>query len=197
MEAGVAGCVASLRPGPASARQVLRGLMVISRDLEEKAKADADVAASLAVIVSARQLVQRAYLREDAGRAGEVKSAAPRRRCCLSSLEETLICKHIDANLSEKLSLDRLSAIVRRGERGFVRAFRATFQCTPKEYVTLRRVENAKMLLRETDIPLSELALDCGYADQAHLTRTFHAMTGETPARWRRVSRVVASLGDN
>jgi AraC family transcriptional regulator len=45
----------------------------------------------------------------------------------------------------------------------------------------------AKSLMLSTSMPLSEIALNCGMADQAHFTRIFRQSTGDTPARWRAV----------
>jgi AraC family transcriptional regulator len=43
----------------------------------------------------------------------------------------------------------------------------------------------------QTDAPLSHIALQCGFVDQAHLCRQFRKVTGETPAAWRRARRAI------
>ena len=68
----------------------------------------------------------------------------------------------------------------------FSRAFRTSFGCSPLEYVTRRRMERAQGLMLSTDIPLSQIALDCGFADQAHFSRLFRRVVGESPRVWRR-----------
>ena len=57
--------------------------------------------------------------------------------------------------------------------------------CTFGELVRRARVRHAADLLRHGDRPLADVALECGFADQPHLTRTFRRMTGTTPARFR------------
>jgi AraC-like DNA-binding protein len=52
--------------------------------------------------------------------------------------------------------------------------------------VIRRRVERAQGLMLSTDAPLSAIALDCGLADQAHLSRLFRRIVGESPRAWRR-----------
>jgi hypothetical protein len=47
----------------------------------------------------------------------------------------------------------------------------------------------AQKVLDQTDIPLSDIALGCGFADQAHLRKQFRVVTGETPAAWRRAKK--------
>jgi len=47
----------------------------------------------------------------------------------------------------------------------------------------------AQGLMLRTNAPLSEIALRCGMSDQAHFTRTFRRVVGETPCLWRRTRR--------
>jgi AraC-like DNA-binding protein len=47
-------------------------------------------------------------------------------------------------------------------------------------------VEHAQRLMLATDAPLSQIALDCGLADQAHFSRLFRRFVGESPRSWRR-----------
>jgi AraC family transcriptional regulator len=57
----------------------------------------------------------------------------------------------------------------------------------PYAHVMRRRVEYAQEIMRRTHRPLSQIALDCGFADQAHLTRLFRRIAGVSPAVWRRL----------
>lgn len=70
-----------------------------------------------------------------------------------------------------------------------VRSFRDHFGCTIGEYVRRRRVSRATHLLLSTDLPLTRVALDCGFADQAHLTRVLRRVIGDTPLALRRRAR--------
>ncbi len=65
------------------------------------------------------------------------------------------------------------------------RTFTRFHGCTMGEYVRRLRVERAAAELRTTDRPLSAIALDAGFADQAHFSRVFKRIMGETPARFR------------
>jgi len=55
--------------------------------------------------------------------------------------------------------------------------------------VLRRRIELAQGLMLTTRDPLSSIALRCGMCDQAHFTRSFHRIVGETPWSWRRARR--------
>ena len=69
------------------------------------------------------------------------------------------------------------------------RAFQRHFGRTPMDMLRELRVEWAVHLLVHTELPLSRIALDCGFSDQSHLTRAFGARTGSTPGTFRRRCR--------
>ncbi|WP_304988003.1 helix-turn-helix transcriptional regulator [Corallococcus sp. CA054B] len=68
------------------------------------------------------------------------------------------------------------------------RAFRQAYRCSPAEYLRRSRLERAGRALRETERPLSDIALDAGYCDQSHLTREFRRRLHLTPAEYRRLA---------
>ncbi|MDI3566837.1 helix-turn-helix transcriptional regulator [Bradyrhizobium sp. Arg816] len=57
---------------------------------------------------------------------------------------------------------------------------------SPHKWLLKRRVDQAKSLLRDRTLPLSDVALSCGFNDQSHFTRFFAKLTGVTPGAWRR-----------
>ncbi len=74
------------------------------------------------------------------------------------------------------------------------RGFREAFGVTPVRYRAEARVRQAWRRLGEAR-SLAELALDAGFADQAHMTRGILAMTGRTPGDWRRSNRFKMEAG--
>ena len=56
----------------------------------------------------------------------------------------------------------------------------------PHRWLLRQRVRRAGEMLERTDESISVIAASCGFADQSHLTRVFHAMVGSSPAAWRR-----------
>ncbi|MCC8963870.1 helix-turn-helix transcriptional regulator [Bradyrhizobium sp. Pear76] len=68
----------------------------------------------------------------------------------------------------------------------FTRAFRQSTGLSPHQWLLRHRVEMAKHLLRDRQIPLSDIALACGFGDQSHFTRVFTRLTGISPGAWRR-----------
>lgn len=97
--------------------------------------------------------------------------------------------------LGERLSLDDLAAPTRLSRSHFTRAFKATFAQTPHAYLTAQRITAAQLAMISDDRPLAEIALACGFSDQAHFTRTFRKAVGRPPQLWRRLSRVPEAEG--
>jgi AraC family transcriptional regulator len=93
---------------------------------------------------------------------------------------------YIEANLASKMDIDDLADVVALSRSHFSRAFKRSVGLSPMEYVVVRRVERAKTMISGTTEPLAEVALACGFADQAHLNRRFRDIVGISPGRWRR-----------
>jgi AraC family transcriptional regulator len=93
---------------------------------------------------------------------------------------------YIDAHLADRIHVKDLSHVARRSTAHFCRAFKRTMGETPHSYVTRRRVDEAGRLMLTGDAPLSEIALLCGFSDQAHFCNRFRLATGQSPAAWRR-----------
>jgi AraC-like DNA-binding protein len=96
------------------------------------------------------------------------------------------VTAYIDANLSASLSCEALARLARLSVSYFARAFKCTFGCSPHVFLMRRRLERAQGLMLKSNAPLAQIALDCGFADQAHLSRLFLQFTGDRPASWRR-----------
>ncbi|WP_426387724.1 helix-turn-helix domain-containing protein [Sphingobium sp. R-21] len=67
----------------------------------------------------------------------------------------------------------------------FGHAFANSVGISPYAWLLEQRVAQAKDLLKTPSIPISRIALDCGFTDQAHFTNTFSRKVGMTPRLWR------------
>jgi AraC family transcriptional regulator len=105
------------------------------------------------------------------------------------------VAAHIEASLDTSIRSGELAAFARLSPCHFSRAFRESFGCSPHEYINQRRVERAQGLMLSTVAPLSQIALDCGLADQAHFSRLFRRFVGESPSSWRRARLSSAGSG--
>ena len=101
------------------------------------------------------------------------------------------VVEHIDHHITARVLVADLCAVVKRSEAHFSRSFRRTFGLSPHAFVVRRRVELAGQYMLQTEAPLSDIALRCGFVDQAHLCKLFRKLTGETPAAWRRARRAL------
>lgn len=90
----------------------------------------------------------------------------------------------IESNLDGELRLSNLAEECGLSVSYFTRSFKRTFGVSAHRYLIARRVERAKILLKSSSAPLSEIALESGFADQAALSRTFRAVVGTSPKRW-------------
>src|SRR5262245_7684107 len=96
------------------------------------------------------------------------------------------VCDYIEGHLDEKIRLDGLAALAGLSTDHFARAFHQSMGVTPHTYLLRRRLEQVEHMLRETNAPLSEIALATGFSDQSHLARHFRRWAGMSPrqVRW-------------
>jgi AraC family transcriptional regulator len=94
--------------------------------------------------------------------------------------------EYIETHFGTRILISNLSAVAKRSEAHFARAFKQTFGLTPHTYLMRRRVEFASHLMRVSDDSLSDIAGACGFTDQAHFCRLFRKCVGQSPAAWRR-----------
>jgi AraC family transcriptional regulator len=96
---------------------------------------------------------------------------------------------YIDSHITGSVLVADLCALLKRSEAHFSRSFKHTFGESPHCFVVRRRVEFAAQYMLTTDASLSDIALRCGFSDQAHLCKHFRQAAGQTPGAWRRAQR--------
>jgi AraC family transcriptional regulator len=104
----------------------------------------------------------------------------------LSPAQVRRLTEYIDSNLNEKPNLETLAAVAGVGLWSFARHFQESFGQTPHAYIIARRIDRARCLLAQGSMPIKHVALACGFADQAHMTRVFQAHLHTTSAALRR-----------
>jgi len=112
----------------------------------------------------------------------------------LLAWQTRLVESYIEEHIDRQILVANLSDLVHLSEAHFSRAFRLAYGEPPHAYIVRRRVELAAQLMLASGDPLSEIALKCGFHDQAHLNKQFRQLTGETPAAWRRLRRRPANM---
>ncbi|HEV7307478.1 AraC family transcriptional regulator [Ensifer sp.] len=109
-----------------------------------------------------------------------------RKRSPLASWQLRRAVDYIDENSSRNIRLEELAALAGLSQSHFSHAFKAATGMAPHQWQTNRRIEKAKRLVLTGDAPLTAIAAETGFSDQAHFTRVFRKVVGTTPAMWRR-----------
>jgi AraC-like DNA-binding protein len=104
----------------------------------------------------------------------------------LAPWQARLACEKLESDLGGKLSLEQIAAEFDLSVGHFSRAFRVSTGLPPHQWLLHQRVKVAQQLMKVRDLPLSEIAISAGFANQSHLTRVFSNVVGVSPAAWRR-----------
>ncbi len=120
---------------------------------------------------------------------GAASQRSAKRHDFLPAWKMTRVMTFIDANLDRSIRIEEIASIAKLSCSHFSRAFRSTVGEPPSAFVIRRRVERAEQLILLTDKPLSQIALECGMADQSHLTKLFRRSYGMSPGKWRKLQQ--------
>lgn len=92
---------------------------------------------------------------------------------------------YIESHYTEDISIDELAEISHYSPRHFTRIFTETYHTTPLNYILSLRINRAYSLLKENRLPISDIALQCGFGDNNYFSRIFKKRTGLTPKQFR------------
>lgn len=95
------------------------------------------------------------------------------------------VLEYIEHHLDHNLSLAEIAQQSGLSPFHFARRFRQTTGESPHQYVVNLRLEAAQRLLKETDLPVSQIALMTGFSNQGHFTQTFSRRLGQPPHQYR------------
>ncbi|MBD9638951.1 helix-turn-helix transcriptional regulator [Ensifer sp. ENS07] len=105
----------------------------------------------------------------------------------LTQAQMNRLVSHVDSLGDYRMSVADMAAVVGLSESWFANVFKQTTGTTPWQWQLSKRIELSKQLLGESDLPVASIAAQLGFSDQAHLTKVFRQIVGETPAAWRRM----------
>ena len=92
----------------------------------------------------------------------------------------------IHAQFADRLTISELANAVNRHPVHVATQFRRSYRCTIGDYLRHLRIEAACRQIATSAAPLTQIAMDCGFADQGHFSRVFKALLGITPSQYRR-----------
>lgn len=93
------------------------------------------------------------------------------------------INEHLDENLSLSIIADHLGM----SQYYFCRLFKQSTGLTPHQYLMQQRIEQAKRLLKQTELTNTQIALNCGFSSQSHFAKYFRLNTGVSPRQFRKI----------
>jgi AraC-like DNA-binding protein len=97
-----------------------------------------------------------------------------------------LVADGVYDTLCSDVTVHELAALTGYSEAQFLRRFKASFRMPPHRYILARRVERAKHLMLASDLTLTAIAQQLGFASHAHFSTAFKLRTGSTPSAFRR-----------
>ncbi len=100
----------------------------------------------------------------------------------------------MESNINEPLSLDELAAYANTSRRQLERLFSRYLGRTPTRYYLELRLTQARQLLLQTDMPITDVAMACGFVSPPHFTKCYHDRHGRSPSAERRARRERLSL---
>jgi len=116
----------------------------------------------------------------------DIQACAARKGQMLTPLQERRVISRLLDDLARDTNLSELAALCGLSRSYFIRAFKQITGMPPHRWLLMERLKRAKGLLRGTKLPIAEIAMACGFADQSHLTRVFSKAFRISPAAWRR-----------
>lgn len=108
----------------------------------------------------------------------------------LTQAQMNKLTSRVDARSDCRLTVAEMAATVGLSESWFSHVFKQTTGKTPLQWQLEKRITLAQRLLLDSDLSVAGVAAQLGFSDQAHLTKAFRHVAGETPAIWRRMRRM-------
>ncbi|HSC84435.1 MAG TPA: AraC family transcriptional regulator [Pseudomonas sp.] len=114
----------------------------------------------------------------------------PAERLALAPWQERKAKEILSRSLTTRLFIADVAEQCVMSRSHFSRAFKKATGMSPQKWTLDLRIRRAKELLAEESLPISQISLECGFADQSHFSRMFNKLTGIPPKRWRQLSRL-------
>lgn len=103
-----------------------------------------------------------------------------------SALNIAKAMAYIESNFTENITVSYLAKLSNYSERQFIRVFKETYNCRCTDYITRLRIKKARGLLKNSDISVSQVAVQSGFDDINYFSRVFKKYRGMTPTEYRK-----------
>ena len=108
----------------------------------------------------------------------------------LSDHQVLQIADYVHEHLSHEIRIPELAELTRMSHFHFSRLFKQAVGMPPHQYIIEQRIERAKQLLKQTQLPIMEIAVQCGFSSHSHLGKWFRRCTGLSPKAYRTRQRI-------
>lgn len=102
-----------------------------------------------------------------------------------NDMQLALAIQHINKNISKKITLEELSQITSYSIPHLRRLFYKKFKLSPLNFIIQLKIERAKEIIEIEDLPVSEVALICGFENSSYFIKQFKKLTGITPKEYK------------
>jgi len=106
----------------------------------------------------------------------------------LSRRQIVILQDYLESHLGQSIHINDLASLCGVSVTAFSHRFKASTGVTPYQYLMQMCLNKAKKLLAESNMSIAEIAITCGFTDQAHFTNVFGRRTGLPPAQFRKMS---------
>lgn len=156
------------------------------------------LACSLLLVLRNRKTVDRDFVDQAmlalcshlSDRYQDVQASRSDDRVALSPWQERRAKEMMENHVAQGLSIAQIANSCSLSRSHFSRAFKKNTGVSPRDWFLQIRLDKAKCLLSDSSLSISQISLDCGFADQSHFTRVFTRMMRVTPFNWRRSQAV-------
>src|SRR5574341_25796 len=100
--------------------------------------------------------------------------------------EKPAIRQIMEANFCYNLSLDEFARLCHRSLSSFKRDFQKHFNVSPGKWLLTRRLEYSALLLKNSDLSITQIVFECGFEDVSHFSRAFKEKFGLSPINFRK-----------
>lgn len=115
----------------------------------------------------------------------------------LAPCDRRKVEEYLGLHATRPIRVAELARLVGLSVSHFHRAFRESFGTTPHRHLIQLRIARAQELMSTTVLPLAQVALACGLADQAHLSKLFRRWLDDRPSAWRRRATMMQHLQES
>jgi AraC family transcriptional regulator len=119
---------------------------------------------------------------------GGVRVSSPPSRGGLTAQQMRRATDFLEDHLDGNIDLQQVAEVCDLSVSHFARAFKQSFRRPPYRWLIERRVDKAKQLMMNSRLPLADIAIRCGFADQSALNHSFKRIYGVAPGTWRRTT---------